>query len=1091
MKKILLAISFAIALMCSNLFAATDISKVKDIERTQSCVDALTIKASDTLICENKGGVITLTAKFSVQDSLDFIASGATLFWSINGIDTIPNMIRLDSKYVKITVPAPTTTTTYTVRLNPAPVGGCANPVGTKTVIVKLVPTDANAGLNQIGAPTCGLTSINLAAVKVATGHGQGKWSFDGDSTGGAFANATLNNTAFTGTPGKLYIVRWTTSNAPCAASTDTALVKLNQNPDTARAGSDQIGASTCGLTSVNLDANVPVVGKGKWTVTKASDNDLGAAVLADDSNPKSAFSGKANVTYTLYWTISNAPCADSKDSVLVKFNQNPSTAEAGADSTGAETCGKTSITLKANNPIIGVGTWSVVTGAGGAFGNDKNAVTPFTGTPNVPYTLRWTVTNAPCAASTDDVNVTFNQNPDSAKAGADIVGAETCGLNTISLKGNTPVIGTGTWSIISGVGGSFVDDKSSTTAFNGTSDVSYDLVWTIANTPCKSDADTVTVKFHTNTPDANAGADQIDRSTCGKTIANLNGNVPQVGTGLWTIVAGNGGVVGDKNAAVTTLNGAPDSTYTLTWTITNAPCVTKFDTVVVKFNRNPSKPDAGIDQVGTQTCGKTTISLKANSPAKGDGGKWDIISGVGGSFLNDSDSITDFTGQAGSTYVVSWTITNFCGLLSDSAKITFNENINQASVGNQVICDLDSNTTASLNSTAINGVGTWSLVSSSSVHSGTFDNKNDGSTTFRGHNSTTYVVQWKIVGLCGSDSATGKIDFRVKPNQPLIIGDDTLQLCNASSVNLRALTPDSNDVGMLYNWTKDGLSISNSDTLSITVNTSGRYQVIAYKNTCENQSNIITIIDRIKTPQSLNDTICQGVDYKVLPYTTKGNKYSWYKLDSNAVIGVDSFLVVNIKKKQVFVLQIIDSICGSLKPDTFFVDVFPQSEAILSAYDTICLGSSVELTVSVTKDSAPKYKYFWYANNSLIKSDTLTQLWVLPTLEVTKYTVAVKDTNGCISTADKNINAVEWDLNEPNIFTPNGDAYNQEFKVRKAPNTTISLEVYNRWGAQIYKSDDYNNTWDGDGASDGVYYYTMRPTCPNKTIQKWVQIAR
>jgi len=34
------------------------------------------------------------------------------------------------------------------------------------------------------------------------------------------------------------------------------------------------------------------------------------------------------------------------------------------------------------------------------------------TGVAGTAYTLRWTISNPPCPASTDDVNITFNQNP-------------------------------------------------------------------------------------------------------------------------------------------------------------------------------------------------------------------------------------------------------------------------------------------------------------------------------------------------------------------------------------------------------------------------------------------------------------------------------------------------------------------------------------------------------------------------------------------------------------------------------------------------------------------------------------------------------
>ena len=67
---------------------------------------------------------------------------------------------------------------------------------------------------------------------------------------------------------------------------------------------------------------------------------------------------------------------------------------------------------------------------------------------------LRWSISNGSCAASTDDVSVTFNQNPTASNAGSDQTDANTCGLTQVTLAGNSPSVGTGAWSIVSGSGG-------------------------------------------------------------------------------------------------------------------------------------------------------------------------------------------------------------------------------------------------------------------------------------------------------------------------------------------------------------------------------------------------------------------------------------------------------------------------------------------------------------------------------------------------------------------------------------------------------------------------------------------------------------
>jgi gliding motility-associated-like protein len=67
-------------------------------------------------------------------------------------------------------------------------------------------------------------------------------------------------------------------------------------------------------------------------------------------------------------------------------------------------------------------------------------------------------------------------------------------------------------------------------------------------------------------------------------------------------------------------------------------------------------------------------------------------------------------------------------------------------------------------------------------------------------------------------------------------------------------------------------------------------------------------------------------------------------------------------------------------------------------------------------------------------------------------------------------------DLVIPDIFTPNGDATNENFVVQQIeyyPNT--NLKVHDRWGKIIYESTNYKNDWDGSNNASGIYYYTLK----------------
>jgi len=64
----------------------------------------------------------------------------------------------------------------------------------------------------------------------------------------------------------------------------------------------------------------------------------------------------------------------------------------------------------------------------------------------------------------------------------------------------------------------------------------------------------------------------------------------------------------------------------------------------------------------------------------------------------------------------------------------------------------------------------------------------------------------------------------------------------------------------------------------------------------------------------------------------------------------------------------------------------------------------------------------------------------------------------------------------QTNAFTPDGDGDNDLLRFTNSDVIENSeLWIYNRWGDQIYKKENYTNDWDGGGYPDGVYYYILK----------------
>ena len=94
-----------------------------------------------------------------------------------------------------------------------------------------------------------------------------------------------------------------------------------------------------------------------------------------------------------------------------------------------------------------------------------------------------------------------------------------------------------------------------------------------------------------------------------------------------------------------------------------------------------------------------------------------------------------------------------------------------------------------------------------------------------------------------------------------------------------------------------------------------------------------------------------------------------------------------------------------------------------------------------------------------------------------------VENEFGCKDTAFNQIELIyEVFVFIPNVFTPNGDEHNHNFKpIISGQNIDSDYEliIVNRWGQTIWQSNDYNSSWDGtfNGkiCNDGTYFWKLK----------------
>ena len=344
--------------------------------------------------------------------------------------------------------------------------GVCPSSSDTVNINVFDVVSPSSAGADQ---QVCSSTAI-LSALNPTSGTG----SWNVISAGPVLSS----NTSATATVDSLLIgqnvFEWIVSNGVCPDSRDTVIIAVDANPGAAVAGVDD---SICG-TSASLNANVPLVGTGTWSVIG------GASSIADPDSATTTVSGLNLGNNFFIWTISIGVCPAVSDTVSITSLQSVTPSNAGSDQ---QICSSSAL-LNANTPVNGTGYWNILsTGPVLSSLSDPQAnVTALNIGTNI---FEWVISNGICPDSKDSVVIVVDAMPSTANAGADIVTE----LGSVDLNAATPVTGTGAWNIIGGEGNiNSANDPAAT--ISGLQQGETILTWTISNGSCPSSTDTLRI---------------------------------------------------------------------------------------------------------------------------------------------------------------------------------------------------------------------------------------------------------------------------------------------------------------------------------------------------------------------------------------------------------------------------------------------------------------------------------------------------------------------------------------------------------------------------------------------------------------------
>ena len=145
-------------------------------------------------------------------------------------------------------------------------------------------------------------------------------------------------------------------------------------------------------------------------------------------------------------------------------------------------------------------------------------------------------------------------------------------------------------------------------------------------------------------------------------------------------------------------------------------------------------------------------------------------------------------------------------------------------------------------------------------------------------------------------------------------------------------------------------------------------------------------------------------------------------------------------------------------------------------------LEGSAPLDIQFLSNASEAVKYYRWSFQNLTTKDSLFRNDQDQRYSFTvagRYKVHLKASNDvCSDTASIYVTVSESNLQVPNVFTPNGDGINDEFRVAYKSIVRFHCWVYNRWGRAVFEWTDPQKGWDGTigsaKAASGPYFYVI-----------------
>ncbi len=622
---------------------------------------------------------------------------------------------------------------------------------------------------------------------------------------------------------------------------------------------------------------------------------------------------------------------------------------------------------------------------------------------------------------------------------------------------------------------------------------------YVVVNYGCDDDT-SVAVTITENARPVLAGISGAD-PVCEGDVENYTTTTIAGGTYTWTVTGASG------SSSTDNINVTFGSTSPVQLQVIVEDANQCLDTASTSITVNPLPAAAGPISGTSPVCEGDTFTYSISSVANATSYNWVVTSGD--ATINSGNGTTSAEVVIGSSSsVLEVTPTNACG---DGSSSTFNITVNPKPAtptisGPRPVCE---GATESYTATTSGGTLNWSVNNGAS-----FTGTNPIDVTFNNSGVTTIEVFETAAG-CASDVDT----FQV-PVDPTIaaptVSAPSIVCANETGVNITA----SGSGGNTFNWiispgsgaTITGASGPDSATITVDFNTQD-VTFTAIENTaggCSAQGNASVAIFDVSLSGGAGP-LCLGQSTTDLTVSSNNginiptDSVHWY-LNGSPIAGSGNVNPYTAAASGTYNAVVFDNTLGCVDSASVGVGLsFNTPPTADAGVDTVTLNLGMSTGLSGTfsgSPSAPPYYTEWREivdgtssqiddqNSSTSPHNVSGVVPVDLSDNIVEYAFNVTDANGCFATDTIVYVIQQVEIIIPNIITPNDDGHNQTFEiVGILPGSEVA--IFNRWGKQVYISENYDNTWQADEQSDGIYYVHIKMGITEEEYKGWIYVVR